>query len=83
MDLAKFQSLIASNNKFMQGIRDKPNRTRGDETDLIYCGQQTSIFKEIVAAYRAEDRAAVEAGELKLESWLKLYKTACIIGGDK
>ena len=82
MDLSKFQSLIVANNKFMKRIRDTVSRSKRDETDLIFCGQQTSIFEEIVAAYQVDDLVAVEAAKSKLESWVRLYQTACIIDGN-
>lgn len=80
MELAKFDSLIASNNAFMKKIRDKYILSSVDEHDLAYCGQQTSIFKEIAAAYRANDLTAVESAKSKLESWINLFRTACILG---
>ena len=82
MELAKFESLIASNNAFLKRIREKPILSSRDEHDLAYCGQQTSIFEEIAAAYRANDLTAVETAKSNLESWIKVYRTACIIGGN-
>jgi hypothetical protein len=80
MELAKYESFVIANNNFMKRLRNTPNRSRQDEHDIVNCAEQTRLFGVIIAAYKANDIAAVEAAKENLEAWTRVCRTASYLG---